>query len=300
MTDCYLYTPEIDLAEISLNVTNGAKLFSEPAVEFYGSEAKDVNGGGVFVGEGSNVRFYGDVDMTDVGVRSVLEEGSDFASYQLTGGCIYTDGYFRVDGNVTLIRCEVGAGDESLPGPGGVIYVGERGSVLFGGGVEMSEVSIIGDEGNEGGGIYNKGKVNIEGNLIFDDLRAEASGAIFNAAGAEFSFRNGATTLFTDCLAFDGIGGGLYNQEDFKFSGPALFVNTDSPFIYVSTDGETELSGKSGFLANEDNVSGMDSINPAVPVASGGEINVPSSVVFYAADDSGCNMVYYKEDETCL
>ena len=293
-------SPHVDLSEIRFEVTNGAKLFWEPVVEFRGSETQDVNGGGVFVGEGSTVRFYGSLDMTDVGVRSVTEEGSDFATYQLSGGCVYTDGYFRVDGKATFERCEVGGGGESSPGPGGALYVGGQGSVLFGGGVKMSEVSIIDDEGNNGGGIYNLGKVNIKGNSVFDDLRAESGGAIFNAVGGQINFRNGATALFTDCLAFDGIAGALYNQGSFKFSGPALFVNTDSPSVWVSSLGKTVFSELSAFWDNEDNVFGIDTTNPAVLVASGGEVDVPGSVVFYGNDDSECRTVFFEEDETCL
>ena len=86
------------LREVRFEVTNGAKLFWEPNVEFHGTSEQDVNGGGVFVGEDSAVRFLNDLSMTDVGVVSVTDESSDFASYELSGVCVYTDGYFRVDG----------------------------------------------------------------------------------------------------------------------------------------------------------------------------------------------------------
>lgn len=45
------------------------------------------------------------------------------------------------------------------------MYVGETGSVLFAGKVSMSEASILDDEGNNGGGIYNKGKVKMFTNI---------------------------------------------------------------------------------------------------------------------------------------
>lgn len=73
--------------------------------------------------------------------------------------CVYVDGYFVVEGEASFVRCEVGGGGESSPGPGGAMYVGPTGSVLFADTVHMSEVSIIDDEGNNGGGIYNEGKV---------------------------------------------------------------------------------------------------------------------------------------------
>ena len=60
------------------------------------------------------------------------------------------------------------------------------------------------------------------------------------------------------------------------------------------------LSEMSAFWDNEDNVIGIDTTNPAVLVASGGELDVPNSVVFYGNDDSGCRSVFFEEDETCL
>ncbi|CAN0416689.1 unnamed protein product, partial [Hapterophycus canaliculatus] len=94
----------------------------------------------VFVGEGSTVRFYTDLDMVNVGVRSVTEEGTDFATYERIAGCVYVDGYFRVDGDALFDSAENSGGGESPPGPAGVMYVGATGSVLFDGEVTMREV----------------------------------------------------------------------------------------------------------------------------------------------------------------
>ena len=284
----------VDLFRVRFEVTGGAKLFWEPEVRFVGGDSRDVDGGGVFVGEGSSVRFSNDLDMTDVAIASVPEEGEDFASYQLTGGCVYTDGYFRVDGEAVFTRCENSGGGESPPGPAGGVYVGEQGSVLFKGGVTMSEASITDNEGNNGAGIFNRGKVNIKGDSVFNDLRAESGGAFFNAAGGVINFRNGATALFTDCLASEEIGGALYNEGFFRFSGPALFVNSDAPAIYVAPGGETVLSERSAFWASR------DPENPAVLVAAGGQLDIPSSVVFYETTNSDCSTVLYLDDDTCL
>ncbi|CAN0471390.1 unnamed protein product, partial [Scytosiphon promiscuus] len=62
------------LREIRCEVTNGAKLIWETNVEFHGTTGHDVDGGGLFIGEGSTVRFLNKLEMTDVGVRSVPEE----------------------------------------------------------------------------------------------------------------------------------------------------------------------------------------------------------------------------------
>ena len=291
--DLSTFSGNSDLREVRFEVINGAKLFWETNVEFHGTNKQDVNGGGVFVGEGSTVRFLNDLSMTDIGVLSVTDESSDFASYELSGGCVYTDGYLRVDGEATFTRCDVTGGGESSPGPGGALYVGSQGSVLFNGALKISDVTIRDDEGNNGAGIYNEGKVNIKGNAKFD-LRAESGGAIFNTLGAQFYFRDKATALFIDCSAADGIAGALLNNGYFKFSGPALFVNTDSPSIYVSSTGETVLSENSVFWDNEDTNS------PAILVSSGGKLDIPSSVTFIDDVESDCSTVYYDETGTCL
>lgn len=58
----------------------------------------------------------------------------------------------------------------------------------------------------------NPKQVNIKGNALFETLGAEAGGAIYNAEGAEFRFKNGATAVFVDCIAHEDIGGSVYNR----------------------------------------------------------------------------------------
>ena len=280
------------LREVRFEVTNGAKVTWETNVEFRGTDGQDVDGGGIFIGEGSTVRFLNDLEMTNVGVRSVTDESSDFASYERSGGCVYTDGYLRVDGAAVFTNCDVVGGGESSPGPGGALYVGEQGSVLFNGALGISDVSIIDDEGDDGGGIYNRGKVNIKGDAVFESLRARDGGAIYNAGNAQFQFKQQATAVFLDCSAHDGTAGALYNRGYFKFSGPALFYDTDHPSVYMSSKGETVLSKGSVFWSIG------DTSRPAVEVASGGEFEIPRSVSFIGYDDADCT-VDYVGDGTC-
>lgn len=284
------YHGSADLYEVRFEVTNGAKVTWETNLEFHGTDDQDVDGGGIFIGEGSSVRFLNDLEMTDVSVVSVTDESSDFASYERSGGCVYTNGYFRVDGAAVFTHCDVVGGGESSPGPGGALYVGEQGSVLFNGALQISDVSITDDEGDDGGGIYNKGKVNIKGNAVFKSLRARDGGAIYNAVDAQFQFKQQATAVFLGCSANDGKAGALYNRGYFKFSGPALFYDTDHPSVYVSSEGETVLSKDSVFWSI------TDTTKAAVEVASGGELEVPSSVSFIGYDDADCTVDYVGDD----
>lgn len=287
------YDGNSNLYEVRFEVTNGAKLTWEPNVEFNGPYGEDVDGGGLFVGEGSSVRFMNDLLMTDVGVKSVTDEGSDYASVTRSGGCVYTDGALRVDGDTTFTRCEVAGGGESSPGPGGGIYVGKEGSVELNGAVEMSSISITDDEGGNGGGIYNAGEVTIKGSTKFESVKGSQGGAIYNAAGSEFEFTNQATAVFIDCVANDGTGGSLYNKGYLKFSGQAVFLEIDAPAIYISSTGETVLSDNSVFRNDDTN-------SPAVYVASGGELDIRGDVLFIADVENDCSSVYFKEDKSCL
>lgn len=273
---------------IRLEVTNGAKVFWEPNAKFLGAHDQDVDGGGLFVGEDSTARFMNNVEMVDFGVRAVLEDGSDYASYVRSGGCVYTDGYFRVDGLATFNNCDV------RDGPGGALYVGIEGSVLFKGGLDMSDVSIFGESGTNGAGIYNEGKVNIKGDAKFDALYARSGGAIYNAVDAQFRFRNSATAEFSDCVANDGNGSAVFNEGYLKFSGPAEFVDSSSAAtIFISSDGDTVLSENSVFWDTYG-----DTTPSAILVASGGELEIPSSVTFPNAD-TDCSKVKYIGDDAC-
>eukprot|EP00752_Nemacystus_decipiens_P009932 g8859.t1 len=293
---CEFCSGSVTLNEIRFEVTGGAKLFWEPRAAFVGTSLQDVNGGAVYVGEGSTARFKNDFSTEDVGVASVAD--GDFASYQLTAGCIYVDGYFVVEGEASFVRCENSGGGESPPGPGGVMYVGPTGSVLFADTVYMSDVSIIDNEGNNGAGIYNEGKVNIRGDATFEDLTAESGGAIYNTEGAEFRFKAGASVIFNDCVGSDGNGGAVFNLGYLKFSGPALILNCRaSPFVVGST-GETRLSKDSVFWGFSSN--GQDDIEPNILVKEGGVLTGEEDVSFIAGNPDGCATVYFEDGDVCL
>ncbi|CAM9807534.1 unnamed protein product [Pylaiella littoralis] len=283
----------VELNEVRFEVTGGAKLFWRLGAAFTGTDLQDVDGGAVFVGEDSTARFSGDFSTADVGIRSVPDEYADFATYDLDGGCVYVDGYFRVEGDASFERCENSGGGEAPPGRAGVMYVGPNGSVLFAGKVSMSEVSIIDNEGNNGGGIYNEGKVNIKGDAVFDDLRAEAGGAIFNAEGAEFRFKRGATATFNECLSFDGIGGAVFNAGYFKLSGPATVTASRAPTFVVSSTGYTRLSEGSVFTGL-----GVFDTEPAIVVDEGGRLTGVGKVDFVDGATTGCATV--EEAGVCL
>lgn len=289
-----------DLFQVRFEVINGGELTYEPNVEFLGVDLQNVDGGAVYVGEGSRVRFLNDFGTEGVGVRSIADLG-DFSSYQLSGGCVWTNGYFRVGGLATMNDCEVGGGGESSPGPGGAVFVGEEGLVVFQGGVEISDVSIIDDEGNDGGGIYNTGKVIVKGKSKFESLFAESAGAIFNAEGASFKFKEGATAIFTECRSFDGIGGAILNEGVFEFSGAALFLDGRSDrggAIVVQDTGEMVLSEDSVFFENESS----DDIGAPVYVFSGGSLTVPESLLFIGNgnEDAVCDTIYFEDGAVCI
>lgn len=272
------------LNQIRFEVTGGAKLFWETNAKLSGPRNQQVDGGGIFVGEGSNFRFLNDLYMSDFGIQTLPDEGSDYASYLLSGGCVYTSGYFVVDGASTFTGCYVSGG------VGGALYVGEQGSVLFNGGVDMFDMSIYGDTAGDGAGIYNDGKVNIKGDSRFESLYSTTGGAIYNAANAQFRFRSRATATFIDCTANDGTAGALYNRGYFKFSGPASFSSSTRPNIINSFDGRIVLSADSIFKDT------YTTARPAISVNSRDVIVIPSSVTF-PDSTTDCSRVYYRD--TC-
>jgi len=280
---------------VRFEVINGAKLTFETDVLFEtledNEDVRDVNGGAFYVGEDSSVQFLGNFETKNIGVRSETEESSDFSDHQDDGGCIWNNGYFRVDGDAVMTGCKNKGGGESSPGRGGAIFNGVNGSMLFSNGVDISEVRLTDDEGNDGGGIYNLGKVNIRGDSRFFELYAESAGAIYNGEGAVFKFKDDATALFYRCKAFDGVGGAIINNGLFKFSGPALFISgaADDRGIQISigSSGKMKLKKNSYFF---DNVCGESTYSKTTQF-----VNSESKY-----DEILCEGVYFEEGEICL
>ncbi|CAM9616747.1 unnamed protein product [Ectocarpus fasciculatus] len=264
------------LTNIRLDITNGAELIWETNVEFIGDEEVEhmVDGGGVFVGEGSSVRFLNDLEMQDIRIINERDDDSDFASFVRSGGCVWTAGSFIVDGEATFTRCDITGAGESPPGPGGAIYVDPTGSVSFNQGVMISETFITDDFGGDGGGIYNLGEVNIAGDSRFEEIAASSGAAIYNGEGAQFSFTNDATAFFRDLSNRDAEGSGLFNRGFFEFSGPALFVEGESPVVVVTETSQTILSENSAFWTFD------EESGEALSVADTADFTIPDSVVF--------------------
>ena len=75
--DLSRFTATTLLTRVRFEVTDGAKLFWETHVLFDGigaEEDQNNNGGAVFVGEGSTVRFWNDVEMRDATITNVRDE----------------------------------------------------------------------------------------------------------------------------------------------------------------------------------------------------------------------------------
>ncbi len=132
---------------------------------------------------------------------------------------------------------------------------------------------------------------------MFEDLRAEFGGAIYNGEGAEFRFKNGATAIFNECDSLDGVGGAVYNKGYFKLSGPALVLNSGTPPFVVTSTGYTRLSKDSVFWGHRSN--GLD-LEPAILVEAGGRLTGTGSVKFVDGTDTGCATVYYEDGDVCL
>lgn len=293
-----------DFVNVRLEIVNGSKITLEPNIEFEifeEGEFPDVNGGALYIGEGSTARFLNEFKTTNIGVRSETADDSDFPDHFNDGGCVVNKGYFRVDGVATMTGCENSGGGEGSPGRGGAIFNDVTGSVLLEGGADISEVSIIDDEGNNGGGIYNLGKVNIRGDSTFYRLRAEGGGAIFNGKDAIFNFRRGSNALFNECRAFDNNAGAVLNEGFFKFSGAAVFVDgSGSGYlgsqITIGNEGFMKLSDDSYFFRNKN--------GSPVYVEVGGELDYNLDRVSFIDNDIGfeeeCDSIYFEEGDVCV
>ena len=300
---------------VRFNVTNGSSLTLENNVYFVGEDApwlgvefgdqedlRDVDGGAIYIGVNSEVNLMNDFESKSIGVMSTTGEDSDFAEIQRTGGVIFNEGNFTVGGESTFISCENLGGGESSPGPGGCVYNGESGRMMFKGGVEMRDVSITDDEGNSGGGFFNLGVVHINGDSKFSRMRAEEAGAIHNGEGATFIFCGGASVIFNECTSgSDGLAGSIFNGGYMEFTGPSLFLEGSSRStggaITVGNHGELKLSENAIFFENESG----DSTGAPVYVRSGGIVEFSKDGVLFinnfgGNDGSHCFTIYDEFD----
>ena len=312
----------VSFENVRLEVTNGSKFVTELVTTFElpaefddrgraDFELPDVNGGSLYIGVDSNVVFLNDVKFEDIGVRSQTVEDSDFPDHQNDGGVVNNKGFFRVNGFATFLRSENSGGGEGSPGRGGAIFNDVTGSILFQGGVEFNDISITDDEGNNGGAIYNLGKVNIKANSKFVNLRAESGGAIFNGGGGKITFRDKANVLFDTCRSFDGSAGAIFNRGDVTFAGPALFVNCDSPneggAIVVSDSGTMNISKDSYFFNTRSGGGAMFQSAPVV-VRTGGSLKFNEENVSFVGSQNFfpdenfevCESVYFEDGNKCV
>ena len=298
-----------NFVNVRVNINNGSSLtiennvlFENPNEDFRG--LPDVNGGILNIGVDSEVRFLNDFKTKYIGVRSQTEESSDFANHQNSGGVVFNQGKLVVEKLSEFEKCENSGGGESSPGPGGCVY--NEGLILFKGGVKMSDVSILDDEGNNGAGIYNTGSVRVSGNSKFTRMFAETAGAIYNAEGSLFVFQKGASVLFNECKASDGVAGMVFNDGYMKFTGPALFVEGRSynqgGAIVIGDTGTMKLSKDAVFFGTT-----SGDVGSPVYVRSGGVFDYKrKKTVFiqntaeYPGDDEGCFSIYDENVGECL
>lgn len=303
------YFGSSNMRNVRFEVLGGSKLTFGVNVEFEldledGDEYPDLNGGSLYIGTGSNVVFLEDFEATNVGTRSQTVEDSDFPDHQNYGGVVWNDGYFRVNGHSVFTGCEISGGGEGSPGPGGCLYNNVNGSVLFVDGVSMSDVSILDDEGNNGAGIYNLGKVNIRGDSVFMNLRAERAGAVYNGEGAVFNFKNGASVSFYNCRSSDGDAGTIYNAGNMSFSGVAVFMYSSSNWRggAIVNVGYMKLSKNTMFFETRSG----DKTGAPIYVKTGGTVDYVKKKVYFVESSfyyeetlDICNGVYYEENESC-
>ena len=299
------YHGSSSFSNVRLNVQEGSSLTIENNVIFHSPERNhdnlpDLNGGALNIGVGSEVRFLNEFKTQYIGVRSQTVEDSDFPDHQNNGGVIYNLGKFVVTGEAIFENSENSGGGEGSPGPGGAIY--NEGNVLFKGGLEVSDVSIIDDEGNNGA-IWNSGNVRISGSCKFTRNFAESGGSLYNSEGGTIIFKKGSSVVFNDVSASDGVGGAIFNNGYMRFRGPALFVEgrsyNEGGAIVVGKTGTMKMSKGTVFFGNRSGNTGAP-----VNVRIGGTFEFSEETYFFAnigdGFDATCPTVYFEEGEICV
>ncbi|CAN0174909.1 unnamed protein product [Ectocarpus sp. 12 AP-2014] len=274
--DLSISSGSASLTNFRLEVINGTKLFWETSVFFLGDlrsreqcqRRRRVCGRRLH-------RAFPEGRANEGRPHHQRDLDADNAVFVRDGGCVWTAGFFQVDGEASFTSCAIIGAGESPTGSGGAVFMDVIGSVLFNQGDAISDTFITNDGGGDVGGDFHLGKVSIKEGSRFEDLSTRSGAAIFNAR-MQASGIGRAPSSGTCRTRLRGKRSTVVNLGFFKFSGPAFFVDAEAPVIVATEGSTTIISRKSTFWTFEND----DITGDAICVSISAEVSVPGSVSF--------------------
>ncbi|CAB1113980.1 unnamed protein product [Ectocarpus sp. CCAP 1310/34] len=288
----------------------------EPDVVFTGVSLVEKNGGVLKLELGAVGVFKGTAEFSDNSIISTSIDESTEEEILRKGGAIHTKGSLTFEKDATFSgnlndRLYYGSG------PGGAISVHVKGSIYFMGKLTMTDNEA--DDyfgGAQGGAIFNRGDIVVDGEAEFTGNIGGRGGAIFQEKWATLVFNDFVTFTSNKCL--DTFGGTIANiGGDVTANAGSLFFDGFAEnsgdgglggAIYNYGGGIVKLTGSTTFRQNYGNWGGAV-FNSAVPNAyftAEDEsyvmptISYPEDTIFEDNDAQYCNdFASDFDEETC-
>ena len=243
---------------INYNATNmnGGGIYGKEGTTYmsggtiYGNNAS-LSGGGIYLsGEDySGYIYYGTLYMYGDAIIGTSEKLIDnsYSNSALYGGGIYLAdsysqaylGYSGIDGENKLITKELSGGvsynkafDPDYDGIGGGIY--NKGLLQVSSGSISNNISET-----DGGGVYNKGDFQFSSGKIESNEAGNNGGGVYNPSGKTFTMTGGGTIASNTAV----YGGGVYNKGIFHVSKGYIKSNTvteNGGGIYAASGSTTD------------------------------------------------------------
>ncbi|CAM9293134.1 unnamed protein product [Ectocarpus fasciculatus] len=174
------------------------------------------------------------------------------------GGAIHNKGMLTFEGDATFERNAVHTSLDEEVGRAGAISNTGSGTILFNGKLTMNGNKAEGGWSGDGGAIYNRGDIVVDGESLFSLNTSADGGGIHQTPIGTMTFNSMAT--FSENEASNLRGGGLYNDGGVvNFNAGSLFEgnrvtgNGEHSFggaIYNGNEGVVTLIGSTTFRAN--------------------------------------------------
>eukprot|EP00904_Undaria_pinnatifida_P003569 jgi/Undpi1/13212/HiC_scaffold_8.g02874.m1 len=315
---CDSYTRLSIRSEMVLNSTVGAVTFSNLALKIYGKLTVEPD---VTFTEITNVDHDGGALKLELGAVGVFKGVANFTDISIlpadTGIRRFVKGV-AVQSKGRFPRESGGYDHEASSGGGGAVYHHANGTMYF-----MGKLTITDNEAydrGEGGCMYNRGDVVVDGEAYFANGRASDGGAIFQGRYATFVFNGFAT--FQGNMARNLLGGAVANARGYMaFKAGSLFDRNYASStgdgglggaIYNHDGGYISLEGPTAFINNSAYVAAGiynhgqrdDSSGSGFEEGNGGEykpatIIFPDDTIFEDNDADYCVDIYDGYGESC-
>ncbi|CAM9393056.1 unnamed protein product [Sphacelaria rigidula] len=231
--------PDVTFSNMAFKVLGELTVQPNVVMKDVGLTDGEKNGGTLYVQEGATATFMGTAGfynntVMETELPPVLFGGGGFSlrSIRKKGGALHNKGALVFEKDATFDNNKADTRDNTNLNKGGAISNAASGSITFKEKLIMNNNEAEGFFSGQGGGIYNRGDILVEGESIFTNNAAAEGGVIYQETGGSVTFNSMAS--FVDNICFESRGAAIASF------GGVLAINAGSLFEdnYASSSGD--------------------------------------------------------------